>query len=1267
MYQLRSACLGVLGATATGINLANDNVQPLDIDGDGTIDWLHQPAPKSYAVYTPQLLSDGWSMVGRAVPASALQDPHLDLGEDTPDSDLFDANGDGLVDVVRATGTQLQTFFSLGRFPGGDGNFGSATWTGPSSAALSLQAVTSCVPLVAPGSPIRFSDPTTHLADMNGDGLQDIVYVDQGNIQYWPGRGDGSFGTGPLGACQDGFASGTAITMAGAPFYSDPSGSGLRLDDVNGDGLDDLVQVRFDAIDVWLNVDGVGWTPERHVIAGIQPASGPLWQSKVRLVDMNGSGTRDVVWGEGGSYRYMDLSGGQRPWVLTHVQNGLGKTTDLQYGTAASLMIADAAAGPAWTSVAPMAINVVTQVTESDHLDVVGLPGGSYVTQYSYRDAVYDGRQREFRGFRTARARKVGDANSPSSTTVSTFLLGDCANDESLAIDPCTPQGRWEDNPREALKGLPLTTETFDDSGTYLSSSHTTYRLRKLYTGLDGREVRVAFESAGDTYLYDTGPFAPAAGSVSLADVERETTLGTVSPESPSPVAPAALALRSSAGRAHLHHSALVDPFGNATDAIDAGCVDCSTPDEIITRHSTPSLTRYLSGAPVADPSGWAWRTVESYVVGTVNTLIREHHYIQYDPGGNPTQTTADLSGTQTLARPTTMTVASTLPSASKDTRILVGTRTYDTFGVLTLESAPNGRCRSVLPDASYHEVPVSETVYVGSPSTSGCGPTGLSTVVQDYDRALRLVKSVMDPNAELTTAFYDGFGRITALKKPDPKTIGSASSVASLTFQYTLPADPTATPYTTVVTGLQDGLTPDPSAYLYSAAAVDGFGRTIGTADQAAENDPAPWIVHGVAQYDAKGAVARAYEPWFSQAVPPSIPFAPPAAYSARRYDAFGRATQTYGLDGAQTLSTVYHALSEDHWDAADLEPGGQHAGTPASVARDGHGRTIDVTERIRVGAIEAHEVKTQYLPTGEPVVITRSRSGSADVVRWLQYDTLGRMVLNVDPDASAGYVPPPGPSVARYQRPPSLAAWIYAYDDNGDLVGTSDARGCGANYLYDAGGRLVGEDFSPCLGTQKPYSAPSLNGGLPTGDGTEAFYQYDALGSTAPGGTGCTINTQGLLGHLVVVADRGALTVTGYDGRGRATCVQRQVANGPVADDHLAYRYVPTWNAKATTYDEAERPVTTTTGADVPQLLVPQTSTGQSAVTVTYSSRGTVKRVDSSYGSLVASVARDADGLINQIVYGDAAQTQSAFGYDERRRLSTVQTYRGPRVRAA
>src|SRR5262249_49124170 len=162
-----------------------------------------------------------------------------------------------------------------------------------------------------------------------------IVRVRKGDIRYWPGRGNGFFGTGALNDCPgSSFGQGRDIAMAGSPAFSSLEGI-PKLDDVNGDGLDDLVQVRFDAVHIFLNVDGEGWTPNRHIVSNAPEAS-PI-QDRVRIVDINGSGTRDILWGNGLSYQFIDLLGGHRPWVLTHVANGLGKTTDLEYASSTKL------------------------------------------------------------------------------------------------------------------------------------------------------------------------------------------------------------------------------------------------------------------------------------------------------------------------------------------------------------------------------------------------------------------------------------------------------------------------------------------------------------------------------------------------------------------------------------------------------------------------------------------------------------------------------------------------------------------------------------------------------------------------------------------------------------------------------------------------------------------------------------------------------------------------------------------------------------------
>src|SRR5260370_20978057 len=395
------------------------------------------------------------------------------------------------------------------------------------------------------------------MADMNGDGLQDIVYVKPGDIRYWPGRGDGSWGTGTLGSCTDGFAENTYIAMKTPPEFSDSEEGGIRIDDVNGDGLDDLVQVRFDAVDIWLNVDGTGWTPNRHVIQGVQPAQGPLWAKKVRTLDINGSGTCDILWGEANNYRYMDLSGGNRPWLLTHVANGLGKTTDIEYDSSTNRMLGDALFDPyagashPWRSLLPMPVLLVTKVTEHDNLNLATHAAGDYVKRYTYWTGVYDGRQREYRGFYLAREYTDADRNNPTSVLNNNYYTCTCSNsfdpiraaiatDPTEMPDPCTPAGAWQDNPHEALKGLFLFGDTIDATNiptdttknpVVISSKEHTYRLRKLYAGLDGRGVYHAFESISRTYQYDTANFVWQQPSLPpIPHVEAEYTLGQVVP-----------------------------------------------------------------------------------------------------------------------------------------------------------------------------------------------------------------------------------------------------------------------------------------------------------------------------------------------------------------------------------------------------------------------------------------------------------------------------------------------------------------------------------------------------------------------------------------------------------------------------------------------------------------------------------------------------------------------------------------------------------------
>ena len=272
--------------SAPGFLLSNTNVQLLDLDGDGRVELVHMPHVGSYSIYrlecapvaanqTGAERQCSWSLFG-SIPSN----PSIDLTTDAAEIRLVDLNGDHLIDVVKTTGTQMQHWLNLSAYPGGEGKFGQVDVT---TGALSDQPIRTCV--LHKGLPIQFSDSRVKLADMNGDGLQDIVLVDFGSLVYWPNQGYGVWGLG--GACPAGtFGAGRYVAIGNAPYYSSQDPTLVRFGDVNGDGLADMMQIRFNAVDVWLNA--ITEMRDRAILQQTPVYSGIT--DRVRLADVNGSG-----------------------------------------------------------------------------------------------------------------------------------------------------------------------------------------------------------------------------------------------------------------------------------------------------------------------------------------------------------------------------------------------------------------------------------------------------------------------------------------------------------------------------------------------------------------------------------------------------------------------------------------------------------------------------------------------------------------------------------------------------------------------------------------------------------------------------------------------------------------------------------------------------------------------------------------------------------------------------------------------------------------
>jgi hypothetical protein len=232
---------------------------------------------------------------------------------------------------------------------------------------------------------VFFDDPArrVRLADMTGDGLHDIVLVHNGRIDYWPNHGYGRFGP--------------RVIMENAPRLAanfDPKR--LFLADLNGTGCADLVYVGADRVYFWFNQSGNRWSAGQ-VISGTPRVSDV---DSIQFADVFGTGTSTLLWSyafggtRDGNYKALDFCGGVKPYVLTEMSNNMGATTRVSYAPSTKHFLQDQADGEQWLTKLPFPVQVVDKVEVIDHISKTKL-----VTTYRYHHGHFDRREREFRGF----------------------------------------------------------------------------------------------------------------------------------------------------------------------------------------------------------------------------------------------------------------------------------------------------------------------------------------------------------------------------------------------------------------------------------------------------------------------------------------------------------------------------------------------------------------------------------------------------------------------------------------------------------------------------------------------------------------------------------------------------------------------------------------------------------------------------------------------------------------------------------------------------
>lgn len=246
--------------------------------------------------------------------------------------------------------------------------------------------------------------------DLDGDGLADTVSATRDPIRYgavstaWLNDGARGYVWQPAWALPPG-----VLLYELAESHS--IDQGVRFADLNGDGRTDLVRAKAPALpETWLNdgdVDEAAPTPWEPTDAwplpdGVFFADENGRDTGVRLVDVDGDGMTDVV-RSFGAERDVWRNRGSAPDLLTRVVSPLGAETEIAYEPSSAH---DVHGGDA-TPDLPFPLPVVAAVSVHPHPGRSGVASETF--RYEYWGGRYDAEARELRGFaRVAEIRSDG-------------------------------------------------------------------------------------------------------------------------------------------------------------------------------------------------------------------------------------------------------------------------------------------------------------------------------------------------------------------------------------------------------------------------------------------------------------------------------------------------------------------------------------------------------------------------------------------------------------------------------------------------------------------------------------------------------------------------------------------------------------------------------------------------------------------------------------------------------------------------------------------
>lgn len=333
-----------------GLVLSDPDVQMLDANGDGRADLLvNRPG---MAGYFSTRFGGTWDKRSfqkyEYAPSFSFEDPEVKM---------MDLDGDGVTDVLR-NGSRFECFYNdpLKGF-----------YKTSVTEKRSLEAFPD----------ISFADARVKTAEMSGDGMQDLVYIHGNNVSYWPNMGYGRFGRRI-----------TMRNSPRFPFNFDPKrlllgdvdGDGLA-DMIYVENNRIILWINQGG-NSWSEPYVINGTPAVSDMDSVRIAdvlgsgvSGVLWS------------TVNNATGFPGLY-FLDFTGGNKPYLLQEMNNNMGSITRVQYTSSINYYLEDEKDPVTrWKSELPFPVLVVSRVEVIDEISN-GKLATEYSYHHGYWDGI---------------------------------------------------------------------------------------------------------------------------------------------------------------------------------------------------------------------------------------------------------------------------------------------------------------------------------------------------------------------------------------------------------------------------------------------------------------------------------------------------------------------------------------------------------------------------------------------------------------------------------------------------------------------------------------------------------------------------------------------------------------------------------------------------------------------------------------------------------------------------------------------------------------